>query len=180
MVRAAIGREPLNRNDGYLVYYGESNYTIDWVNMETLSEPIYYKAWSQNVSGLWEEAGSNSDFVRGVGMLMLGFIFLCLGLTISSYVLRKGVLAYAGAGAWMILGTYSYTQSAGGWDIYMALFWLCMAMLLASVLEPVAMRTKAEEIVDEEVEVDEAMAELKAMQSYLDNVVSLPRRRSRR
>lgn len=79
MVRAAFGRIPESRADGYLVYYGEGISATDWVNLEFMSVPIYYRAWSQNAMGAWEE-GETTGFVESLTMAIIGFIALALGL----------------------------------------------------------------------------------------------------
>ena len=79
MIRAAYGRMPESREDGYLVYYGEGTNAADWVNMEFMSVPIYYRAWSQNAMGAWEE-GETTGFVESLTMAIIGFIALALGL----------------------------------------------------------------------------------------------------
>jgi len=156
LVRAAIGRMPENRNDGYEVYYGTGTTATDWVNMETLSVPIYYKSWSQTAGGAWEEGGSDTRQVEGVSMILIAFIALALGLTIATFALKSGraILAFAGAGAWMLLGVYSYTRFTTLWDIYYALFWLSMGMVFACVLVPAILREKKEEDISVE-DIDE-------------------------
>lgn len=146
MVRACIGRVPENREDGYEVYYGTETSTTDWVNMETLSVPIYYKAWSQNAGGIWEEQGSDPGQVEGVSMTLIAFIVLAMGLTIATFALKsgRGILAFASAGAWVLLGVYSYTRYDTLWDIYYALFWLSMGMTIACALIPAILREKKE------------------------------------
>ena len=156
LVRAAIGRMPENRSDGYEVYYGTGTNTTDWVNMETLSVPIYYKSWSQTIGGTWEEGGSSTGQVEGVSMILIAFIALALGLTISTFALKSGraILAFASAGGWVLLGVYSYTRFVALWDIYYALFWLSMGMVFACVLVPVVLREKKEEDISVE-DIDE-------------------------
>jgi hypothetical protein len=71
------------------------------------------------------------------GALILGvFATLALGLTIAALALKSGrsILGFAGAGAWLLLGVYAYTNSTALWDIYYALFWLSIGMVIACSL----------------------------------------------
>jgi len=61
MVRAAYGRTPESRTDGYLVYYGGAENASDTaVSLDETAAVIYYKAWSQTAGGIWEEEGVKS------------------------------------------------------------------------------------------------------------------------
>lgn len=90
---------------------------------------------------------SEGLLIGGEDVFFLALILLALGLTISTFALKSGrtILAFASAGAWVILGVYSYTQSTATWDIYYALFWLSMGMVLVCVLVPAVLREKKEE-----------------------------------
>ena len=146
MIRAAYGRVPESRTDGYLVYYGDEATTSDTgVNFEEGVADVYYRAWSQNAAGVWEEVGV-SDLMENPYMLMAVFGILSLGLFISTFVVPRGrvILAFASAGAWMLLGVYSYTRFVTLWDIYYALFWLSMGLVFVCVLIPVILREKME------------------------------------
>lgn len=68
--------------------------------------------------------------------LLLPLILLCLGLTGIGYFLRNTALAYAGGGAWVIFGLFSYAASSAQWDIYYSLFWLCLGIAIISFLQP--------------------------------------------
>jgi len=153
LIRAAIGRVPTDRTDGMEIYYGDGTTTSSWINMETLSDPVYYRAWSENAAGIWEEVGA-SDFIEGVTMLLFAFIALALGLFIATFALKSGrrILAFASAGAWMLLGVYSYTKFLAVWDIYYSLFWLSMGLVLVCVLIPVILREKIEGDLSPEVD----------------------------
>ena len=59
MIRAAYGREPTSRTDGYLVYYGNATFASDTaLNLDEIALPIYYRAWSETASGVWEDTGA--------------------------------------------------------------------------------------------------------------------------
>jgi len=139
MVRAAIGRMPESVTDGMEIYYGEGTSTTSWVNMETLSAPVYYRAFSQNENGVWEATGA-SDQIEGTGMLLIALIILAMGFTITSYIFKKGVLAFAGAGAWMVTSIYCFSRSLETWDIYFSLAFLFIGLLLACAFSPLAWR----------------------------------------
>lgn len=151
MVRAAVGRLPEDRDDGYLIYYGDGTYATDTgISLDETAAQIFYKAWSQNANGVWEESGV-SDFIEGVGMVLIALIILAIGFTISSYFFKKGMLAFGGAGAWAVTGVYCYTRAAEMWDVYYCLFWLCMGLTIACSFSPLAYRetTPAREEVEE-------------------------------
>jgi len=93
---------------------------------------------------IWIEEGI---IVGGEDVFFLALIFLAVSLTIATFALRSGrmILSFASAGAWMVLGVYSYTQSAIVWDIYYALFWLSMGMVVCCVLIPAILKEKKED-----------------------------------
>jgi hypothetical protein len=69
MVRAAIGRTPADRNDGWLVYYDTSENAQDWHDHLGLIEGlIYYKAWYQDNEGNWLEDVAETSIEGGQGM----------------------------------------------------------------------------------------------------------------
>lgn len=158
MVRAAYGRMPESRTDGYLVYYGENSYASDTaVSLDETATAIYYRAWSQAESGVWEEEGS-SGWIEGIGMTLIALIILALGFTTTGYIFRRTALAFAACGAWTVLGFYSYTISTGNfesWDIWYALFWLCMALVIVSAFEPIIMKPAKEEMIPMGMEEEE-------------------------
>jgi len=80
-------------------------------------------------------------------LAILAFMTTCF--TIATYVFKKPVLAFAGAGGWVIFGVYSYTMSVAAWDIYYGIFFLAMGMVIVCVLEPILMRQKKDELSDE-------------------------------
>jgi len=158
MIRAAYGRVPSSRTDGYLVYYGDGTFTSDTgVNFEEGVSDVYYRAWSQNVSGTWEEVGT-SDFMENPHMLLIALIVLAMGFTITSYIFKKGVLAFAGAGAWMITAIYCFSKSTETWDIYFSLAFLFIGLMLACFFSPLAWR---ETTVGKEIPEDPDIADLR-------------------
>ena len=108
MVRAAVGRLPESRTDGYLVYYGDGTSTSDFSNnLDVLDAPVYYRAWSQNTDSLWEEVGS-SDFVAGVGVTVLAISIIVLGLTIAGVIFKSAALYLLSTMGWVIFAFLMY------------------------------------------------------------------------
>jgi len=60
-----------------LVYYGAGTSTSDTgVNFDESAATKYYRAWSQNSAGAWEEVGT-SDFMESALMTLLGILAFC-------------------------------------------------------------------------------------------------------
>jgi len=158
MVRAAIGRVPADRDDGYLVYYGDGTYATDWSqNLDTLDAKVYYRAWSENAGGIWaSEYGEG--FIEGIGMKLIAFIVLALGLMIAAFVFKKQALMMAAGLGFVGLGVYMRLQSVAigwaDWDIYMLFFWLGITLAIVCFFESwlVARKSQIEEQVKEEGE----------------------------
>ena len=74
------------------------------------------------------------------GMLALGLLF--------GFIWKKyGFLAYGAAGVWALLGFLALTTSSSNspaeiTDVYMGLFWLCIAFVIGCSLLPTVMREK--------------------------------------
>ena len=186
MVRACIGRFPESRADGYEVYYGTGTSATDWVNMETLSVPIYYQAFSQNVGGVWEEGGSEPGFVEGISLILIGFIILALGLTIAAFAMKKGALYFGASGAWALLAGFSYTKATSTGDIYFYLFMLAGGMVMVCAIGALATReTKSygepDEDEDEDVtDIRESMAETERERKQYDFLYNRGRKKPSR
>lgn len=144
MIRAKYGSVPTSRTDGYLVYYGPDDgigETISdtGVNFEEGASDVYYRAWSQRIDGVWEEIGT-SNFMENPYMLLIALLILAMGFTITSYVFKKGVLAFAGAGSWMVTSIYCFSKSSSDWDVYFSLAWLFIGLVIACAFSPLAWR----------------------------------------
>lgn len=179
MIRGAIGRMPENRTDGYLVYYGDSNYATDWsVNLDTTDAKVHYRAWSQNAAGIWEE-GETTDWIEGVGMKLIGIIVLCLGLMIPAFLWRKQGLMVAAGLAWMGLGFWNRTITPewGTWDIYEILFYIGMAMTFLCFIESAILARKPS---IEEIEAEATEAYVDEYGMMMENVRKLRRLAPRR
>jgi len=129
MVRAAIGRLPESRTDGYLVYYGNGTNATDWTaNLGTIDARIYYRAWSQSFSGTWEEAGV-SDWLTGGGML-IAFMVLSLGLTIVAFWRNNMPIATVAGIAWLGLFVADFTGHGMTGDYWVfTMVFLTMALI---------------------------------------------------
>ena len=187
MIRAKYGSYPVDRTDGYQVYYGDGTVASDTgVNFEEGVSDVYYIAFSQSASGAWEEIGA-TNFMENPHMLLIALILLALGFTIVSYIFKKGVLSFAGAGPWMIASIYCFTKSAETWDIYFSLAFLFIGLLLACAFSPLAWRetTPAGET-PEEPEIRELREEMAAFNrergqyDFLYGGTSRPKRRGTR
>ena len=135
MVRSKKGGYPSNRDDGSLVYYGNSTSTTDKVFIIT-SEPIYYKAWSRNISGQWEEVGASGvgNFMSQTG-LWLGFLILAGFLTVISWRRPSMLLSLAagltwlGMGFWLLLGSVANLNLADVWTQLIAYVFIIMTFV---------------------------------------------------
>jgi hypothetical protein len=157
MVRVKDGSMPTSRTDGNLIYYGDGTNASDTgVNFEEGTATRYYKAWSQNANGVWEESGS-TNFMENPYMMLIGLIVLALGLAVSGYMLKRSFLAYGAAGAWLLLAVYAFTHRGVSFDIYWALFILSGALTIGSIFVPISFREAA----GEEEDLDPDMADLR-------------------
>jgi len=139
MVRAAIGRPPTDIADGMEIYYGDGTTATSWINMETLSEPVYYRAWSETALGVWSPLYAE-DQIEGVSMLLWILGFLALAFLALSLIFKKGYLAFASSGVWIVAGVYCFSRALEYWDVYFSLGFLFMAFVLACAFAPLAWR----------------------------------------
>lgn len=144
MVRAAIGHLPVDRDDGYLVYYGTGTSATDYADIG--QEIVWYIAWSQDAGDNWEDEGI-WDSIGGNMFAFILFGILGLGLVFGFIWKKYGWLAYGAAGAWALLGFFALTTSSSSspaqiTDVYMGLFWLCIAFVIGCSLLPTVMRDK--------------------------------------
>lgn len=86
-----------------------------------------------------------------IEIVLLAFVILVLGLTITAFVVKQGVLFMGSAAAWMILGAFSFYQSASETDVYFFLFLLCAGMVMVCAIAVWMSRSK-DEVEDEEDE----------------------------
>jgi len=170
MVRAAVGRAPESRTDGYLVYYGDGTNTTDWSNnLDTLDAAVYYKAWSEKAGGVWEEGGSATEFVAGIGMILLVIGIVCLGLMIAGFVLKQAMLLLAAGLGWIMFGFLMYSKVFENAFMNEALLTLGLALALVSFVSTLTiyMRSRPPKISPEEAD----------YQNYRRKVLEATRRR---
>lgn len=79
--------------------------------------------------------------------MFYGLLALALVPTIAALAIKtgRGILAFLGAGGWILFGVHCYTLSTATWDIYYSVFWLSMGMVFVSSLMPALLREKAED-----------------------------------
>lgn len=144
MVRGAIGHLPVDRDDGYLVYYGTGTSATDYADIG--QEIVWYRAWSRDSGDTWEDEGVWGS-IGGTMVIFMLFGMLGLGLLFGFIWKKYGFLAYGAAGVWGLLGFLALTTSSSSspaqiTDVYMGLFWLCMAFVIGCSLLPTVMREK--------------------------------------
>jgi hypothetical protein len=195
MIRAAYGRYPTDRTDGYLVYYGDGTSTSDTgVSLDETATPVYYRAWSENAGGIWNEFSYAESFIEGIGVTLLAFLIAAIGLTIGGYHLKSMPLVYGAGGVWAVLSGYSYQQAASvsfdTWDTFGMLFWIAIAMIIVCMVEPVIYRKSkalAEETADAigqddeaDPDFDEYVKDRQKMRQQLDKLHSVSRQPRKR
>ena len=149
MIRANWGSTPADRDDGFLVYYGNATSFVHYTSLATATQPVYYRLWSQMPDGSWDNlivSTAGGDFMSRT-MLFLVVAVLTLGLSLGYSWKRQGFFAYAASAFWLFLGLIGYQTSTSPsplemTDIYMGLFWVCMGMGVTFVLLPTLMREK--------------------------------------
>lgn len=161
MIRAKYGSVPTSITDGYLVYSGAAEAASDTaVSLDETAAMIYYRAWCQSAGGVWGNLYAEGT-MEGIGMTLIAFVLLALGLMIATFALKSGrrILAFATAGAWMVLGAYCYTKYVTLWDVYYALFWLSAGMVIVCALIPVILRERKEDVAEEDYGDDRELIE---------------------
>ena len=86
-----------------------------------------------------------------------------------AYHFKKAALAYAAAGLWITFAVYSYALSAtpagAPWDIYYALTWVGVGMVLMCALEPTIMKDRQEDL-----EGDIKLSEVDSIEKQFDDL----------
>ena len=178
MIRAAYGRVPTSRTDGYLVYYDDGVIASDTgVNFDEGVSDVYYRAWSESAEGFWEEVGT-TNFMENPHMLLIALVGLAFGFTIASVLFKKGFLAFSGAGVWVIASIYCFTKHTEVWDTYFSLGLLFIALMLGCFFSPLAYReTTVAGETPEEPDVADLRAEMEAFERERSRYRFLSRRR---
>ena len=73
-------------------------------------------------------------------MLLAITVILGLTFTITGVVMKKGYIAFAGAGAWIIAGISAFSQAIIDWDTYFCLGFFFIFLALAEMFSPLAWR----------------------------------------
>lgn len=175
MIRGEYGSPPTSRTDShsYLVYYGDGNHTVDTlVNLDDPPEEyvsdsaddlnIYYRLWSQNADGSWEETGI-TGWIEGVGMTFIGLIMLCGLLIIAGFWRRSQAMLWVAALTWIGFSFWqrSITPAWGTWDIHEIMFYVGFLLAIVCIVEAVL-------IYREEAPEEEKPAPKSASQEYWD------------
>ena len=146
-IRVSDAGCPGSLTGGWLVYNGTgTEVAVDGLDLNT--NTYCFWAWS------WNENGFSTDYaqdsISGGNMVATAiFLFLALGFTGMFFWKRIGLLAYGAAGSWAV-GAFQCFQTSGSsspvniTDVWMALFWMCIALVLGMALMPTVMRPKPE------------------------------------
>ena len=111
-------------------------------------------------------------------MIFTGLIVLALTFTVLSYIFKKGVLAFASVGAWMISSIHCFSMSLATWDVYFSLAFLFIGLLIACAFSPLAWKeTTMAGDRTEDPDVAEMKAEMSEFNRYRNQYSFLNRRR---
>ena len=115
IVVAKYGSEPTSRSDGYIVYSGNgTTYNDIGVSLDETATYVYYKAWSQSATGVWEIIGSNTAWMGGTGMILIALFLLCGFLSFLSLRSRNVLVAIGAAISWLFVLIYTRDNPIGG------------------------------------------------------------------
>ena len=73
-------------------------------------------------------------------MLLAITVILALTFTITSAILKKGYLSFAGSGAWIIACISAFSQATIDWDTYFSLGFFFIFLSLIEMFSPLAWR----------------------------------------
>jgi len=108
-------------------------------------------------------------------------VVLALTFTITSHIFKRGFLAFAGAGAWMIATIQAFSMSLVAWDVYFSLGFLFIGLVLVCIFSPLAWREttiKGEPV--EEPEIRDMREEMEALSRESNQYNFLYKKRSGR
>lgn len=163
IVRGKVGSPPTSTIDGYLVYQGTDNETVDYVDFGTDSEPIYYSAWSINIFGYSNDYAQ--DDVEGsedmsTVLLLIGMSAIGLGFMSVGYLTKRWYLPPLASFVWIGCAATCFSSSeqwSGQWWFGV----LSILLLFSCIVEPIIMKgNPTSEIGEEE----------KARQTYLEGL----------
>ena len=105
MIRGSYGRPLANRSDGFLVYSGTENSTTHWISQVGTLGILYYGAWTQAASGVWEELGDRKEGnFMSQSFLFISLLALAFGLTVAAFRWKDILLSYSAALVWLAQG----------------------------------------------------------------------------
>ena len=186
LVKRQVGSYPATIADGVEVYWGTGTFVVDGIDLTFLDEDVYYRAWSWNAVGWSATYAQDIVEVRPAmanALMLMGMIFLGLGLTFGGYWSKRWPIVIAASAVWLAFAMWAFTNSAETWDIYRWFGIVGAIMLLISVIEPIVMRDKPQTEVekdDEELVIEDALKtwrESGALQRKLDEGYGRPRKR---
>lgn len=97
MVRGGKGLEPITRDDGFLVYYGQGESATMQINLDW-GDVFWFRAWAQLDDGTWAEM-SSIDLAEGIAIWLI--VLLGVGMFLTWFChKRPTVLLTLGASAW--------------------------------------------------------------------------------
>jgi hypothetical protein len=137
------------------VYYGNSTVASDTaLDLDEIALPVYYRAWSENALGIWEEVGT-SGFMEGPGMKLIALVVLCLGMLIFAWHMKKVSLMFMSLMCWMGFTAYMYTLTSATWDYYRVLAWFGIGMSLLTVYQVITVTLHGRTVSGVSIEPDE-------------------------
>ena len=114
-------------------------------------------------------------------MLLAVTAGLAFGFTVVSALLKKGWLAYAGAGSWIIASIYCFSLHTTAWDTYFSLGFLFIGLMLVCTFSPLAYKeTAMPGDRTEDPDVAEMRADMAEFNKYSNQYRFLNKRRRRR
>lgn len=136
MIRVRFGDFPVDREDGYLVYYGDGESCSD-ANIDlTMAQVPSYRAWSQRDDGVWEAVGVTEEAgFMSASFLFIGLIAIAGLLTIMQFRWHFLPLAMAAAmgwlatGLWLLLGDVTNLGLETAWAQVLALLFILMVFV---------------------------------------------------
>jgi hypothetical protein len=181
MVRAKYGKYPGNiadenetPTDGYLVYYGGGHAASD-TSMDFDNNPgaLFYRAWAEESDGTWvvDAAGGSKESQI---MITIAFAMIACGFSIAGFWLKRTALLIGGVMVWFVFGAWAYNQSISTWDVYYGLFWACMAIALALLVDSVWLLVQEQHKKDNENEVMERQEKKEAAVEAKSEVMMHP------
>ena len=138
MVRAAYGHFPTDITDGYQVYYGNGTTCNDDATSLAAPDIVYYRAWSQNAAGLWNEvtyAEDDTGDIMSVSFLFVGW--LCLAIFLTWFSSRRpeilvrlvAGLTWMALGFWTLLGGITNIDMLNSWNQILVWVFFVMAVV---------------------------------------------------